>query len=137
MKISTRTRYGIRGLVELGRSFGQGPLQVKVIAERQGISAKYLEQLMSLLKRGGFLISVRGSKGGYMLARPPEEIKLRDLFCVLEGSVVTVDCVENNVLCDRSKDCATFQLWSDIQTAVMGVLESSTLQDLIENQEKK
>ena len=95
MKLSTRTRYGIRAIIELAQHEGKRPLQLKLIAERQGISVKYLEQLMSMLRASGVVRSIRGSKGGYILARAPEQIKLSEVFRCLEGPVTTADCTEN------------------------------------------
>ena len=85
MKLSTRTRYGIRAMLELAQDQGKGPLQIKVIGQRQDISIKYLEQLMAILRSSGFVRSVRGSKGGYLLAKAPNQIKISDLFFCLEG----------------------------------------------------
>jgi len=131
MKLSTRTRYGIRAILELAENFGKGPVQLKKIAKDQGISIKYLEQLMAILKSAGIVNSTRGSRGGYILARPPKEIKLSDCFNCLEGPIVTVECVENENYCNKTSDCITRQVWSEIQKAVMKILESYTLQDLI------
>ncbi|HUT31319.1 MAG TPA: Rrf2 family transcriptional regulator [Sedimentisphaerales bacterium] len=132
MKLSTRTRYGIRAVLELALNYGKGPLQTKVIARRQSISVKYLEQLMAMLKAGAFVRSVRGSKGGYLLARPPGEIRLSNVFSALEGPIVTVECLENKDYCDQVSDCIARQLWAQVQHAIEGVLKSITLQDLID-----
>ena len=132
MKLSTRTRYGMRAMLELGANYGKGPLQIKIIAHRQEISIKYLEQLMAMLKSGGFIRSMRGSKGGYLLARTPDKIKISEVFIALEGPVVTVECVADQNYCSRAIDCITRQLWTDVQNAIMGVLDSLTLQDLID-----
>jgi len=132
MKLSTKTRYGIRAMLEVGLNGGHGPVQTKLIAQRQNISAKYLEQLMALLKSWGFVRSVRGAKGGYVLAKPPNQVRLADLFKALEGPVVTVECLENGNYCGRTADCIARQVWSEVQKAVDSVLESITLQDLIE-----
>ncbi len=130
MKLSTRARYGIRAMLELAKNHGKGPLQTKIIAQRQDISVKYLEQLMAILKATGFVRSIRGSKGGYVLARLPDKIKLSDLFSALEGPVNTVECVVNEDYCLRAVDCVTRQLWTQLQDAIIGVLQSVTLQDL-------
>ena len=132
MKLSTRTRYGIRAVLELAENYGKGPLQLKIIAQRQEISVKYLEQLMAVLKSAGFVRSIRGSKGGYVLAKSPEQIKLSDVFYCLEGPVVTVECVENAGYCTRTNDCAARQIWAEVQKAVIGVLQSITLQNLVD-----
>jgi Rrf2 family protein len=132
MKLSTKTRYATRAALELALNYGKGPLQIKIIADRQEISVKYLEQLMAILKTGGFIRSVRGARGGYVLAKSPNEIKLSELFSFIEGPVVTTECVEDENSCARAAECVTRQIWSEVQDAVMGVLEALTLQDLVE-----
>ena len=131
MKLSTRTRYGIRAMLELAENHGGGPLQIKVIANRQDISIKYLEQLMAILRSGGFVRSIRGPKGGYMLSKVPAQIKLDELFTCLEGPVVTVECIEDENFCARAADCVTRQVWAQMQAAMVKVLQSMTLQDLV------
>jgi Rrf2 family protein len=118
--------------LELAENYGNGPLQLKIIAQRQKISVKYLEQLMAVLRSAGFVRSIRGSKGGYLLAKAPEQIKLSDIFHCLEGPVVTVECVENESYCTRTNDCVARQIWAEVQKAVMGVLQSITLQNLVD-----
>lgn len=130
MKLSTRTRYGMRAIIELAVSDRKGPLQLKVIAQHQGISVKYLEQLMVVLKSAGFVRSIRGAKGGYVLAKAPNQIKLSDIFHCLEGPVSTVECVENEDYCQRAADCVARQVWTQVQAAIEGVLQSITLQDV-------
>jgi Rrf2 family cysteine metabolism transcriptional repressor len=132
MKLSTRTRYGVRAIIELAASQGEGPMQIKVIAERQDISVKYLEQLMAILKSTGFVRSIRGAKGGYILAKPANQIKLSDVFNALEGPVTTVECVENENYCAKAADCIARQVWAEVQRAIDGVLQSKTLQDLVD-----
>jgi Rrf2 family cysteine metabolism transcriptional repressor len=138
MKLSTRTRYGLRAILELALNISKEPLQLKVIAQRQDISAKYLEQLMAGLKSAGIVRSIRGAKGGYVLAKPPNQIKLSDLFGTLEGdSAITVECVENKKYCSRAADCVARQFWTELQQAVMNILESTTLQDLAQKAKKQ
>jgi Rrf2 family protein len=132
MKLSTRTRYGIRAILELAQHYGEGPLQLRIIAKDQSVSVKYLEQLMAMLKSAGIVRSVRGSKGGYVLARSPAHIKISDCFECLEGSVITTECVDGDNYCERKNNCVAKQLWADVQNAVMGVLESMTLQNLVD-----
>lgn len=132
MKLSTRTRYGIRAAIELAGRYGDGPVQIKVIGQKQAISVKYLEQLMAILKSGGFVHSVRGSKGGYVLAREPEHIRLDELVLALEGSITTAECVDDEGYCARAADCVARELWTKVQQAVMDVLHSFTLKDLAE-----
>ena len=137
MKLSTRTRYGIRAILELAEKDGSGPLRVKTIAQSQDISAKYLEQLMSILKSAGFVRSIRGSKGGYMLAKAPNQIKISDVFDCLEGHVTTVECVEDKDYCARAADCVVRQVWAQVQQAITNVLQSITLQDLVDRAKDK
>ena len=132
MKLSTRTRYGVRAILELAENYGKGPLQLKVIAEHQEISVKYLEQLMAVLKSAGLVQSVRGSKGGYVLAKTPGQIKVSDCFNCLEGPVITTECVDNNNFCPRTADCVARRLWAEVQNAIMAVLQSITLQNLVD-----
>ena len=132
MKLSTRTRYGMRAIIELAVGDRKGPLQLKVIAQHQEISVKYLEQLMVVLKSAGFVRSIRGAKGGYVLAKAPNQIKLSDIFHCLEGPVSTVECVENEDYCRRAADCVARQVWTQVQEAIEGVLQSITLQDVVD-----
>ena len=137
MKLSTRTRYGIRAILELAKNHGKGPLQIKTIAQRQDISVKYLEQLITILKSAGFVRSIRGSKGGYMLAKAPNEIKLNDVFNALEGPTATVECIENENYCARVADCVARQVWVQLQEAIDNVLKAITLQDLVDRTKDK
>jgi len=139
MKLSTRTRYAVRAIIELAQNDSKKPLQLKIIAQRQDISVKYLEQLMAVLRSAGFVRSVRGSKGGYVLAKAPNEIKLNEVMHRLEGTVATVECVEDEDYCSRSADCAARYLWMQVEQAIDKVLQAITLQDLVDkaNDEKK
>jgi len=133
MKLSTRTRYGLRAILELAGNYGKGPLQLKIIAQRQDISVKYLEQLMAILKSTGLVRGIRGSKGGYILAKAANQIKLSDVFNALEGpSAINVECIENESYCARVADCVTRQVWAQVQEAIMNILQSITLQDLVD-----
>lgn len=131
MKLSTRSRYGMRALLELALEYGKGPLQIKTIAKREGISNKYLEQLVSILKSSGLVRSIRGPRGGYILAKDPAEVTLKEVFSTLEGPLMTVECVEHPEYCERCLDCVTRQIWVEMQEAMLGVLESRTLADLV------
>ena len=137
MKLSTRSRYGMRAILELALEYGNGPLQIKTIAERESISNKYLEQLIAILKSSGLVRSVRGPKGGYLLSRPPEEVSLKEVFTVLEGPLITVECIEHPEYCDRCLDCITRDIWVEMHNAMLGVLESKTLEDLIKSAKLK
>ena len=138
MKLSTRTRYGIRAILELAGNYGNGPLQIRIIAQRQNISVKYLEQIMAILKSAGFIRSIRGSKGGYILVKAPNQVKLNDVFNALEGSsAIALECLENKNYCARAADCMARQLWAQVQEAIETVLQSMTLQDLIDRAKDK
>lgn len=137
MKLSTRTRYGIRAVIELAEGDTRKPLQLKLIAQRQDISVKYLEQLMNVLRTGGIVRSIRGARGGYVLAKPANQIKLSEVFYCLEGPVTTAECVEDQDSCERAADCAARFLWCRVQDAIRNVLESMTVQDLIDKAKNK
>lgn len=135
MRISTRGKYGVRAMLELAMGYGQGPIPLKVIAERQQISEHYLEQLMGTLRRAGLVNSVRGAQGGYELAFPPGEIKIGQIIRVLEGPIAPVECVEDGVdpACERFEACATRLLWERLRDSMTEVLDSTTLTDLCED----
>jgi len=132
MKLSTRTRYAVRAMIELAQNEASRPLQLKVIAERQDISVKYLEQLMAVLRAAGLIRSVRGSKGGYVLSRAANQIRLSDILHCLEGPVTTVECVEDSQSCVRAAECAARQVWIKVQKAIDEVMQSITLLDVVD-----
>lgn len=132
MKLSTRTRYAVRAMIELAQHDAPRPLQLKIIAQRQEISVKYLEQLMAVLKSAGLVSSIRGSRGGYILARAPNQITLSDILHCVEGPVATVDCVEDGSRCARAAECAAREVWMKVEQAIDNVLQSVTLQDVAE-----
>ena len=132
MKLSSRTRYGMRAILELALEYGNAPLQIKTIADREDISNKYLEQLIAMLKSAGLVRSIRGPRGGYLLAKPPAEIPLKDVFVTLEGPMISAECLDHPEFCPRCMDCVTRDIWQDLQNAIDGVLESVTLADLVE-----
>jgi len=133
MKLSTRTRYGLRAMLELAQNYQGSPVQIKAIAAHQDISVKYLEQLMAVLKSTGLVRSIRGATGGYLLARAPSKIKLSDCLKALEGpSLIDLQCLENQNSCVRASDCVTRKVWAKIRQAVNDVTESITLKDLVD-----
>jgi len=134
MKLSTKGRYATRSLVDLALHGGKGPVLVRDISRRQQLSDRYLEQILSLLKAAGFVRVVRGPRGGFVLARPPSEIRLIDIVSAVEGSTAPVDCVDQPQICERSPSCATREVWADMKSAIDGVLGSVTLQSLAERQ---
>ena len=132
MKLSSRSRYGLRAALDLALEYGNGPLQIKAIANREDISNKYLEQLMTILKTSGLVRSFRGPKGGYVLAKPPNEIKLKEVFTALEGPLVAVECLQHPEFCPHCAECITRQVWYDVQDAMLDVLEAINMQDLVD-----
>jgi Rrf2 family protein len=137
MKLSTRGRYGTRALLELALHQGEGPVLLRDIAERQQISLSYLEHLISPLIAMGIVRSVRGARGGVLLAKAPEEIKLSEIIQLLEGSIAPTECVTNPGVCTRSEFCVTRDIWDELKKVIDGVLEATTLQDLVERHKRK
>jgi Rrf2 family protein len=137
MKISTRGRYGTRALLDLALHQGEEPVSLQDIARREQISLAYLEHLITPLIAGGILRSTKGPKGGVSLAKAPGEIKLSDIIQILEGSIAPVECLNNPGICKRSERCVTRDVWSELKEAMAGVLESVTLEDLVERHKKK
>lgn len=132
MRLSTKMRYGSRAAFELAVAYPDGAPSVREIADRQCVSAKYLEHIMGALKAAGLARAVRGPHGGYMLTRPLASIKLSEIFRVLEGSAGPVDCVDTPDSCPMQNVCPTRGVWVEMREAVRGVPEHTTLQDLVE-----
>ena len=137
MKLSTRGRYGLRALLDLALHQGEGLVLLKDIARRQEISLPYLEHVMTPLIAAGLVKSTRGARGGVLLLKPPAEIKLGEVVQLLEGSIAPVDCVNNPDICHRSVFCVTRDIWGKMKEAMIQVLDSTTLQDLVERQRQK
>jgi Rrf2 family protein len=121
-------------MVDLAQHYDEGPVHMGDIAERQGISAKYLEQLIIPLKKSNFIKSVRGPKGGHMLARPPEEISVGEIVGVLEGGIDLADCIEKPQECNRSSKCVTRGIWEEATKVMYDKLNSITLYQLVEEE---
>ena len=137
MKLSTRGRYGTRALLDLTLHRGEEPVPLKDIAQRQDIPLQYLEHLITPLIAAGIVRSTRGARGGVSLVTPPQEIRLSEVIQILEGSTAPVECVDNPKACPRSKFCVTRDIWSEMKKAMNGVLEATTLQDLVEREKQK
>lgn len=137
MRLSTRGRYGTRALLDLALHQDEKPVLLKDIAEREQISARYLEHLITPLIAGGIVRTTRGAKGGVSLVKPPAEIRLSEVIQLLEGSVAPVECVNSPGICSRSKSCVTRDIWGQLKQAMDEILESTTLQDLVERQKRK
>lgn len=137
MKLSTRGRYGVRLMLELALRYGEGPVLLKEIADRQGISEKYLWQLINPLKTTGLVNSTRGAHGGYVLGKAPEEISLKEILRILEGSLCLVDCVDNPSICTRSLSCISREIWGEASKDMQRSLEETTLAAMVERQKGK
>ena len=137
MKLSTKGRYAMRAMVDLALHYGEGPILLKDIAKREHISERYLEQIILSLKAAGLVNSTRGARGGFILARPPSQIRLIEVMQVSEGSIAPVECVSAPEVCSHASLCVTRDIWSEMKRAMNGILESTTLQDLVERQREK
>lgn len=135
MKISTKGRYALRMMIDLAEHQGEGFVALKDIAARQGISKKYLEQIIPILNRSDFLQANRGSQGGYRLAKAPKDYTVKDILELTEGSLAPVACLDTTpVGCERSENCVTLPLWKGLAEVIENYLDSVTLQDLLERQ---
>ena len=137
MKLSTRGRYGVRLMLELALRYGEGPVLLKDIAERQGISEKYLWQLINPLKTTGLVNSLRGAHGGYVLGKSPEAISLKAILQVLEGPLCLVDCVDNPSRCNRANSCISRDIWGEASKNMQQTLEDTTLAAMVKRQKEK
>lgn len=134
MKISTRGRYALRLMIDLAVHGKGEPISLRDVAERQGISDKYLEQIVTPLSRMGLVRSVRGAGGGYLLTRRPEEYTVGDILRPLEGDLAPVECATDGSYCDRCGECVTVDLWREIHQAVADVVDHVTLAEMAERQ---
>ncbi|MGI8553906.1 MAG: RrF2 family transcriptional regulator [Dehalococcoidia bacterium] len=130
MKVSTKGDYGVRALIELAHHYGEGPLQSAEIAARQRIPEPYLDQLLTILRRAGFIRSVRGPQGGHALVREPGELTLRAAIEALEGSLSPIDCLDANSACSKSGGCAQRAIWEEVRDATQAILERTTIAEL-------
>jgi len=137
LKLSTRTRYGTRALLDLARHQGDKLVQLKDIARRQNISLHYLEHIIAPLVGAGIVRSTRGARGGLQLTRRPGEIKLSEVVRLLEGAITPVDCVIDPESCTRSGFCVTREVWGEMKKAIDNTLKAITLQDLVEREKVK
>lgn len=139
MKLSTKGRYGVKAMFDLAQNYGTGPIPLNNIAQRNGISEHYLEQLIAVLRKSGLVKSVRGAQGGYILNGPPDGITIGDIIRVLEGPIAPVDCVSEDEpeACDNADFCITRTIWAKVRDSVANVLDSITLADMLEEEKKR
>lgn len=134
MKISTKGRYGVRFLMDLGAHGTQGNVTLKDVAQRQSISENYLWQIVTPLKAAGLIRAALGSRGGYTLAKPAETITLRDILGVLEGDCSLVACVATPGVCPRSNACASREVWQEVEGKLGEAMEAIKLSDMVARQ---
>jgi Rrf2 family iron-sulfur cluster assembly transcriptional regulator len=131
MKLSTRSRYGTRLMLDMAQHYNKGPIQLGDIAKRQDVSVKYLEQIIIPLKKAHYIESVRGPKGGHILAKPPEEITVGEIVALLEEGTSLLECCVDATVCQRADICPTRLLWKEASEAMFDKLQAVTLADLV------
>ncbi len=136
MMISTKGRYALRVMMDLAEHVADGYISLKEISARQGVSMKYLEMIVSLLNKGGVVKSLRGSSGGYCLARPAKEISVYEIFRLTEGDLAPVACLKNEP-CDKAEHCRTLPLWENLDMVINDYLSGVSVEDLITGNIKK
>ena len=133
MKISTKGRYALRMMMELAQNKDGKPVSIKEVAGRQNISEKYLEQIIAVLNKSGYVKSVRGPQGGYVLLKEPREYTVGMILRLTEGSLVPVECLEyHESECPRKEKCATLKVWERLDKSIKEVVDNITLEDLLE-----
>lgn len=138
MKISTKGRYALRLMLDLATYNTGEPVSIKDIAKRQQISEKYLEQIISILNKAGYVRSIRGAQGGYLLKKEPKEYTVGMILRLTEGDLAPVSCVgQESADCERRDACVTVRIWEQINDAVNQVVDNITLEDLVEWQAEK
>ena len=138
MKISTKGRYAVRVMLDLALNNNGECIKVKEIAARQGISEKYLEQIIAVLNKAGYVKSVRGAQGGYRIAKDPADYTVGMILRLTEGSLAPVACLEDGAdMCERCDTCETLEVWQELYNAVNKVVDGVTIADLVERRKKR
>ena len=137
MKLSTKGRYGTRAMIDIALYKESGSTLLKDIASRQGISLKYLDHILSSLRKAGLIKNVRGKGGGYSLTRPAAQITLCEIIEAVEGTLAPVECVDNPDYCKKTCTCSAHDVWVKVRESIEDVLRNTSLQSLTENHEKK
>lgn len=135
MKLSTKTRYGLRAVVEMAKWYGMAPAKRKEIAKAQGLSDSYLENILIILKNSRIVGTTRGANGGYVLTRSPEQITVLEVINALEGTLELVDCVADEMSCDRTETCVERTVWRELTLAWNATLGNLTLRDLLNREQ--
>lgn len=137
IRISTKGRYGTRLMLQLARHYGEKAVVLKTVADEEGISIRYLEQIIIPLKINRLVKSIRGTGGGYVLARAPEDIRLSDILQAVEGSCCLVECLEDEDFCDKVRTCPTYDIWKEATAILKRYFDAITLKDIVAMFEKK
>lgn len=138
MMVSTKGRYALTVMVELARNSGEDFVSLADISERENLSMKYLESIISILNKGGMLVSARGKNGGYKLARKPSEYNISEILLLTEGSLAPVNCImQDGVQCEKAATCSTLPLWAGLDKVIDKYLGGITLEDIINGNRKK
>jgi Rrf2 family transcriptional regulator, cysteine metabolism repressor len=137
MKLSTKGRYGTRAMIDIALYKESGSTLLKDIASRQGISLKYLDHILSNLRKAGLIKNVRGKGGGYSLTRPAAQITLCEIIEAVEGTLAPVECVDNPDYCKKTSTCSAHDVWVKVRESIEDVLRKTSLQSLTESHEKK
>ena len=137
MKLSTKGKYGLKAIFELSLHIDEGPVPLNIIASKQKIPEQYLEQIFSTLKKSQLITSVRGAQGGYLMNKDPKYVTVGDVLMVLEGPVALSQCIIDEGCCENSNDCSTKIVWEKLKRGIEDVLNSITLQDMIDDYNKK
>ena len=136
MRVSTKGRYAIRFMLDLALHNTGEPVRIKDVSGRQGISDKYLEQVVSILNKAGFVRSIRGPQGGYVLTRDPKDYTMGQILRLTEGDMVPVACLADGInQCDRADNCVTLHFWKKLDAAISSVIDNTTLADLVEEEQ--
>lgn len=137
MKLSTKGKYGLKAIFELSLHVNEGPMPLNMIASKQKIPEQYLEQIFSTLKKSQLITSVRGAQGGYFLNKDPNDVTVGDVLTILEGPVALSQCIIDEGSCENSNDCSAKLVWEKLKKGIEDVLNSITLQDMIDDYNKK
>lgn len=137
MKISTRGRYALLMMLDIATNDRGDPVRIKDIAARQGISVKYLEQIVSILTKAGYVKSIRGPQGGYRLARKPKEYTVGMILRLTEGDLSPVACTDRDYDCPKMGDCVSVRIWREMDEAINSVIDKYTLEDMLDWQNAK
>lgn len=137
LKVSTKGRYALRLMLDLAMHREDGCISIKTVSQRQGISEKYLEQIIKMLSKAKLVESTRGAQGGYKLVKEPSEYTVGEILRVTEGSLAPVECLNDDSACENCENCVTFEIWQNVLDAINEVVDNITLEYLVKKQKNK